>query len=430
MVALSCGVMLVCVIPPFGGPDETVHFFRAYQLSSLKVAPPTNRVGFPVARVPRSLDPCLSAIARVVFRESLKLTPNERNDCWNGVADGRKAEYECTACWYSPLAYLPQSLAVALGRLLHLRPIILLYLARAAGLVTGVSLVSLAIRVAPCFQRSLLLLALVPMTLEQFSIVTADTILVSSAFLLFAVVLRIVHQHQWHIEPKWWLIAGLSSVVIGSVKPPYVAPLLLLASSPGNFSRRRSAWLMLAIGGAAGLASFLIWQRIGFPTLAYFAATRPASDAGRITEGFLHYAQQVFGDHGFSLLDSFIGRAGWLDVSQPQSFTLLVWAILVIGMATDAPAGGNPLALRVVAGLAFVLGVGAMIFATYRYWVPNPSNVYGRYLLPLAPCAVVAIASPALRPASDPARLNRFLALFSVLSIGVMAHYIAVRYYG
>jgi hypothetical protein len=117
-------------------------------------------------------------------------------------------------------------------------------------------------------------------------------------------------------------------------------------------------------------------------------------------------------------------------VSQPQSFTLLVWAMLAIGVATDAPAGGNPLALRVVAGLAFAVGAGAVIYATYRYWLPNPANVHGRYLFPLAPCAAVAVASPALRPASDPVRANRCFALFSVLSIGVMAHYIAVRFYG
>jgi uncharacterized membrane protein len=421
--------MLVCVIPPFGGPDETVHFFRAYQLTALKVAPPTNRAGFPVARVPSSLSPCLVAIGRVAFRESAKMTPSELRDCWNGAADGHNSEYGCAACWYSPLVYLPHALAVALGRLLHLRPILLLYLARVAGLVTGVSLVWLAIRVAPCFQLSLLLLALVPMALEQFCIVTADTVLISATFLLFAVVLRIVHQDESRIEPKWWLVAVFLSVVLGSVKPPYVAPLLLLAASRGDFARRRNAWLMLATGGVVALVSFLAWER-GVSFLAHYITTRPATDAGRITEGFLHYTRQVLGDHGFSILDSFIGRAGWLDVSEPQAFTLLVWAVLSVGVATNAPAEGNPVALRLVAGLAFALGAGAMIYATYRFQVPDPNNVQGRYLMPLGPCAAVAVASPALHPASDPARLNRFFALFSALSIGVMAHYIAVRFYG
>jgi hypothetical protein len=430
MVALSCGLVLVCSIPPFGGPDETTHFFRAYQLSTPRVVPPTNQVGFPMARMPHSLQPCLTTIGRIVFRDSLKITPNERSACWTAESDGLKSEYECTACWYSPLAYLGQTLAVALGRLLNLRPILLLYLARVGGLVTGVSLVTLAIRVAPCFQRSLLLLALLPMALEQFAIVTADTVLIGVGFLLFAVVLRIAHDYRRHIEPKWWIIALLSAVVLGSLKPPYVAPLLLLAASQGDFGRRRIPWIMLAVGGAVALASFLVWQRFGFSTVAYYVATRPVGEAERIIDGFWPYTRQVFADHGFFLLESFIGRAGWLDVREPQSFTLLVWAMLAIGVVTDAPLRGNPLALRAVAGLAFALGTTAVIYATYRFWQPNPGNVHGRYLMPLTPCAAVALASPALRPESDPARPNRVFALLSVLNIAIMAHYIGVRYYG
>src|SRR6478672_7036542 len=39
VVALAAGAYLACVVPHFGGIDETAHFFRSYQLSTGRLLP-------------------------------------------------------------------------------------------------------------------------------------------------------------------------------------------------------------------------------------------------------------------------------------------------------------------------------------------------------------------------------------------------------
>src|SRR6185369_3390333 len=97
-----------------------------------------------------------------------------------------------TTAPYSPIAYLPQALAIGLGRSLGLSPVALLYCARLAGLAAALTLVSLAIRSAPMAKHVLLLLALSPMGLRQMSLLTADSLTIAYAFLFIAIVLRLV----------------------------------------------------------------------------------------------------------------------------------------------------------------------------------------------------------------------------------------------
>ena len=39
VLALAVGVYLACVVPHFGGIDETAHFYRSYQISTGRLLP-------------------------------------------------------------------------------------------------------------------------------------------------------------------------------------------------------------------------------------------------------------------------------------------------------------------------------------------------------------------------------------------------------
>ena len=70
------------------------------------------------------------------------------------------------AVLYSPIPYLPQALAIGVGRMLGASPITLMYLARIAALLASISLIYFAIRMTPIFKLGFMLLALMPMTLS------------------------------------------------------------------------------------------------------------------------------------------------------------------------------------------------------------------------------------------------------------------------
>ncbi len=115
------GNLLVFLIPPFQSADEPWHFYRAYEISEggLSVRQ-TDARGIPCDAFPVSLYKIWLAFSHIGFhpeartslhqiREaySIPLEPNQ----WMLIALPNTSHY-------SPICYLPQSIGIALGRLM------------------------------------------------------------------------------------------------------------------------------------------------------------------------------------------------------------------------------------------------------------------------------------------------------------------------
>ncbi len=192
LLGLLSGLLLVLLTPPFQAPDEYSHFYRAYHISEghLTARLFDHRVG---AELPKSLKKLLmfnhlpfNTEARAdaqLFRQALEIPL---------LKDDRTfVDFNNTALM-SPLPYLPEATVIAIGRLAHTRPILLVYAGRLANLLTWVLLVFLAIRAAPAGKWLIAVLALMPMSIFLAASLSYDACTIGLAYLTTAFLLRIM----------------------------------------------------------------------------------------------------------------------------------------------------------------------------------------------------------------------------------------------
>ncbi|MBO0748269.1 MAG: DUF2142 domain-containing protein, partial [Acidimicrobiaceae bacterium] len=187
LLAAPMGAFLVATLPPFQGLDESYHFYRAYTISTGSVLVSTRS-----GRSGAEVNGCVVAFVNYHFFEAEQPTRFHLHDAITQPPCKPEASYfipfEDTAI-YSPVPYLPQIVALTIGRALHLPIPILFFAGRAAALLTFLGVGYLALRVTPSGHSVILLVATMPMTLLLAATYSADTTTISLALLTVAAVL-------------------------------------------------------------------------------------------------------------------------------------------------------------------------------------------------------------------------------------------------
>ena len=324
VVALSLAILT----PPFQVPDEVPHFLRAYEISELRLWSVTQHPG---SRAGAELPVALRAFIDQFVNPAappplLLLIPHRMTDVAALLAHAppldpaNRAFIEIpTQAFYSPIPYVPQALAMAIGRAAGGSAMLLFYLARLANAIVSVSLVAGAVRLMPVARGACLFALLLPMALFLYGSVSPDGVTIGAAALFTAAALRCRA-----VGPRWrgdFLLALAAGPVMCAVKPFY-AP--LLAISLPALLRRDRGWA----AAAAHLAIPVVGIGLTFAWLASTAAIvhlePPGEDVGRqsayiiahplafgavLLKTFLYYS--AFRYH------SLVGMFGPLTVSLP-----------------------------------------------------------------------------------------------------------------
>jgi uncharacterized membrane protein len=419
LIGLISVTLLTFLTPPFEVPDEPQHFFRSYQLSELGVWG-ISRNGVGGAVLPSSLPELVEHFlgTRAIFADR-SLAPHPLMDTWRQFRrplDPHRREFVdfSGAVFYSPLPYLPQALAIWLGRVLDAPPLALLYLGRLLNGIVAVVLVAWGLRVLPFGREAALVAALLPMAQFEYASVSPDAAVIASAFLSTAVALRASLRAQWLLSDI--IVCGTSGAVFCSVKPVYV-PLLLIGL--GSLFRRS--------GGAPARASRVLRVHLLTAGVAVAVTTLWLSSASS-TIVVYHDEANFWGQLGYILYNpatfiwtlfttillnvgfyfrTCVGMLGWFTLPLPS-------------YAYQLAAGGfllSPIAQRLQSPP--VLGLGAAFWnlflisssivlmetALYLYWNPRGASliggVQGRYFLPLLPL-LGATFCDLVRPKTSP----------------------------
>ncbi len=192
-LALIFGTLFIFITPPFQVPDEYMHFYRSYQVSEGRLT--AYRVGEDIGGyLPRSLvelgdrlpnglqrDPNFHLHFQDIWKlRTIPLHPQDQIFVVFGAVS-----------WHSPMNYFPQAAAIAIGRSFGLTPLWLLYCGRGGNLICWTLLAYFAIRLIPIMDWTLMLLALMPMSLAQASSLSADATVNGVCFLFVAAAMRL-----------------------------------------------------------------------------------------------------------------------------------------------------------------------------------------------------------------------------------------------
>ncbi len=409
VASLFVGVF-VAVVPAGFGLDEMHHTFRAWQVSrgQLEVDTITPKLQYggqiPTALVDYELEGTDASNAgrtsgQFWQRHDVALGPDlERFGAVHLRPDSPTELEDFTNAGASSfVAYAPAALGMRVGTVLGLDVAGVVLLGKAASGLAYVVLVSAA---AFALRRSrwrwlVAVVALLPQSVFQASIITADTLSNGAALLLVGTVLAL---RRSTVRASWPLLALTVVAAFGvvSTKPTYVLLLPLLFTVPAAALGLRR-WWALAVEAAVFLVVAGVGAALSSGASAIADAIRtqvpdwPSVDRHLQLAGLLSHPLDIVGvvmrtvvQYGSSWVEGSITMLGTNSVFIPQPIAVALIVVLVLAALRGdgrAPLAGTVFVL--VAAVSFVAVITTLYLTFSTVGAPNANGVQGRYWLPL-----------------------------------------------
>lgn len=440
-IAMVFGTLLVILTPAFTGYDEPYHYVRAWQLSNVQV----HSVQYRDANGQKDLGAYFPGTLYVTMFHALLdgYYASAQSHCHGASAACAFGDLDeaaphgpktligfPSAAVYPPVPYIPSAAAIRVARGLGLSTLATLWLARFAGLVAYVLLVSFALVRIPRWRGVLAIVALTPVCVFQAAMVSADGLTIALALLAIAMAMRLASERPEISATRALVEVGLLGAALGLSKPPYILFLLLFVPA---VIRHRHALLgrLLPVVMLPGVALFAWWshytQSVWLPPVsvsgtagALFGFGLPGADASRqltfVEHHPLHFlnATATTVGHTWTTLahDAVAQVSGWVStpVALAVGVALLSYAALVLAVVGDsmstrtndgAPRSSS--ALEIVTDVVVAFGTFLALFLlAYTGWNPvggpRVDAFQGRYLVPVLALLVIGVA-PRLRVA-------------------------------
>lgn len=392
------GALLVALIPPVAGGNETYNFGRAAGVATghLQVGDAVMPGGMVAlidaawAQFPSGSTPPFGYDAQKFA--AVAAIPLD-------AARPRTLAANPIAVLH-PVSYAVQAPAIALGMQFGLSPLALFTLGRLAGLAAGLALTWAAIRAMPAGRHALAALALLPTILFGRSTLDADQITNGLAFLFVALTLREIVKTGPITRGRLALLA-VTAALLGPAKSAYLLlPLLALAIPRARFQSGTARWAAVAAIVLPGVALSLAWiaslaagplDGVSYRTWA--GLVEPArQQAAILADPFAHAAVLLRTVFATPLLpDALIGLIGEFGppVRLPAPAFPLLLLILAATVAWRDERVRFPLTARILAPLLVAASVAIVLTLLSLQWNPPGARVVegfqGRYLFPVLP---------------------------------------------
>jgi uncharacterized membrane protein len=408
-LAMIGGLILMVLLPPLGGSNETFNFQRAVSVASGDLLIKTSYVPRGIVEIidrarvniPFGVHPPFS-----YTREEFKSLADIPLDAKNTVA----VQPNGIAVLH-PLSYLPHVPVLILGEALGLRPIVLFYLARLAGLLTGIALTYFAIKAIPIYKHALCAIALLPIVIYSRSQLDADQFTNGLAFLFLAWVMR-ESVAEAPITGRTLVGLVVTGFILAQCKSAYLLlPFFALAIPAERFRSIGHKWAWTALIVAPGIVASSAWML----TLkhGYFAGNRyetwsgsvyPDGQMDFILSDPLGYAKVVWRTI-FSTPFLPVTAFELIGISAPWLiFPSAIFSVFFVGLAAvficePHPARGRlqSFSTRANAALLILSSAGIILTLLYLQWTrlhgPVIEGFQGRYLIPILPLLLLLIPS-------------------------------------
>ena len=443
LLSLAFGSAITFVMPPLRGPDEIAHFLRIYSYTRSEILFGPQIDGRKGIFVERDLHDRLQ-----FFKAAGEWFATAREDgarygqvmaMYQEFGDGADGSADQDAVFmpfagsdgYSPAAYIPYIVAGAISRLLGLDFPDMLRLMRLSGLAMFTLVAGYAIAVTPILKWAFVLIALLPVSIYNRSVLSADGAAFSSALLITALCLGAAWKggsgRLWE-RSLWMTLCALS-------KPPQVVFVLLeLMIRP--FKELPGRWGRVAIVVLPCLVLSPLWV---VAVSGEMAAWRLQLEEHHPPEHFdplwkLSYMWEnpwhfplatwrALSGWGDRLWLELIGILGWQDILlRPWVYVLLTVLLILVPLQRLELDGVTRARVMIMSGLT-VLGYAIVVylifFLTYTPLdTDHVRGVQGRYFIIALPVAAIFVAAAADRDL--PYRMTSVIATLGAMISGIM----------
>ncbi|HWP44821.1 MAG TPA: DUF2142 domain-containing protein [Blastocatellia bacterium] len=408
------GIVFIILTPPFQVPDEPAHFFRAFHLSEGVLAS-QEKDGMVGGMLPVILLEDVKSYSHLPFNPAAKISISE----WRArLLESRPLRAEnlsnrefanVSAALYSPAPYIPQILAIWIGRLADFRVITTFYLGRLLTLAFAVSIIWYALcLVSYSRQLTLGMFCLIgsPMSIFQMASLSADAITNAAGFLIIAACFALMR--DWSRRTFYILLVG--AALISLCKSLYALVALfgvnpILASGLRKQEKVKCLLLLFAAAALPGIIWFLPVQDKVLDVYSYARrdiVIDPGAQIRFILDNpirFLSFLYKTLICRGNFYFQSYIGLLGWIDTKLSvwtyTFYPILTAAACLIGSRSDKKRtdwkGAG------IAGALTIIFSTLLILTMFMYWNPvgdaSPfmQGIQGRYFIPILPMILLSL---------------------------------------
>jgi len=416
--------------PPFQTFDENQHLYRAWQIASLQLTA-ERRGAESGGSLPPGLEKAtLQEIGSVVPQGERKAMVRPLSAMFSlntSVGAGRPHIFYnfFGAAVYSPVGYVPQVIAVDIGRSTGFSVEWIVRLGRLLNSALCILLIWWALVQLPFGRWAMAIVAFLPPTAAGAASFGQDGLVIGAAFLLTALGLRTAVEHHW--TPRRVLISAIAAIAVTLSKFVYL-PLVAvpLLPKPRAIPSWRWAWPPLLIGSLAALLA-VAWMRINAHSIVSFLPSlpSPSEHVFWIVQHPLGYAALVARTYAAMLPVLWAGFYRFGDSTVPIDVSAAVAgtaALLLILIHGDDHATGLTRARRAwmlsIAAIVAVLIASAIFVSFTRLSAAYIPSIQARYFVPILPLTLVALMRKGEKPSLP--------ALSSALALTVVAQLLAL----
>ena len=407
ILALLFGTLFIFLIPPFQSPDEDSHFKKAYMVSKghFYGVESNKKIG---NYIPNNMQDYINDKLTFMGNRDMKYSYSlYALDTQTLTVSSDKSFNNYSTVGINPIIYLIPALGIIIAKIfsvflgLSFTISNLLYCGRLLSLISYSLIVFYAIRISPKFKKSMMALALMPMTLTLFSTITYDSLIISCSFLLFGITMKYVHDDKLQKISQRDLVL-LTSILFVFITLKYIyifnfLVLLLIPKSKFIFSKED----MFKKYGICLLGLVLVYFFTNLPNYLLKSPVDPVTAKLTLAQRNFVLAHpfeylEIFFNEVFNgrffYLSSFVGTLGLLDTFLPIYIIVLYIVFLIVNVILDASVYDKEIS-RIKRALCIVTPmfiISLSFLGMYLVWTPmvlgvkatSITGVQGRYFIP------------------------------------------------
>jgi uncharacterized membrane protein len=443
--ALLFGCLFVFIVPPFQVADEFNHFFRAWQVSDggfVGIRTGDNRFG---GELPVSVTKITEAFHSLPFQTENRIKSQTIFQNLATPLDENIRQFTdfANTALYAPTAYLPQAVAISIGKFVKIGPLSIFYFSRLLTLLFWLSMIYASLKIIPIKNDLFAALALLPSSLFINASASGDVVTNACSCLLIALFIKMMVEKKSFDKRQaiiYFSLIFITSLIVSLNKLAYFPMLFLVfLIKKEHFNGLTNKLITSFILIFSNAAIILFWAKKIKPLYITYENYNPLFRVGQqlnekvdpsVQIAFMLHNPLIFSKIAiFSLLKTFphtlihfVGKFGWeknylpIPIIATLIFLILIQAIFSNPIQQNAQvsqASSNifnskflifnskkgPLSINAKFGLFCVAMLMTFSFATtmYALWCPVGSpfidNLGGKYFIPIYPLFLLALPS-------------------------------------
>lgn len=444
LFSIIVGILMVVMTPPMCTPDENAHFLNAYSISRGDLFP--EEIDGQIGRyIPQSVMDFTSKYnGKYNGKLDLKYSFSEFYfDSWLINENNSEVFYQSTLTTINPIGYTFSAIGIAFGNFFmnifgdnYNIPYNMLIFGRIFNLIFYISCTYQALKITPVFKRSMMILALMPMSIFLGASISYDAILIPSSFLLFATSLKLlISDDNYRITKSDIVTVLVSAFFLGGIKLAYIPFLILLLAIPiYKFGNMKKYIKLASITGVTCILAFLIPYILMRVSLNGYSIPTPQNEILQkeyVFSSLLVFPKiliNTFRSYKVFYLNSFFGNLGQLDTNFPVPVIVLFYLTFIYVIVIEACNINNiKLKAKLLIIISAIISIFGIFYKMYIGWTSldnilgvgadTVSGVQGRYFIPMFLFLCLPFANSIFNKIKINSKLNNSIDLVSKINV-------------